>query len=231
MYKECLISESWKTVHISPILKKQCSAQNYENYRPISKPPALARIFETAIRHRLSDIVSDKISCFQYGFKTGSSIMNNFLYYTYHFVYSQINKKSNCDNIYFDFSKAFDKIPIDILLSKLGKFNLDNHMINFISALLTGRMQIVSVNGILSDALDITSGVPQGSPLSPILFNIFINDLMDLKLNSKFCGYADDVKIFNTPGILLQADVDMISSWAIYTQMLINVNKTCSSFW
>ena len=151
--------------------------------------------------------------------------MNNLLY-TYHYVYSKLNKKDNCDIVYFDFSKAFDKVPIDILLSKLSAFGVDTHLINLISTLLIGRKQIVNVNGNLSDGLDVTSGVPQGSPISPTLFNIFINDLLELKLNSKICGYADDIKIFNTPGFLLQADIDLISSWALRNQMVINVNKT-----
>jgi hypothetical protein len=72
----------------------------------------------------------------------------------------------------------------------------------------------------------ITSGVSQGWPLSPILFNIFINDLFLLGLNSNICGFADDIKIFGCPGSSLHKDIDMIVEWSSKNGMVINVKNS-----
>ena len=213
-------------MYITPLFKNEGSRLNCENYRPISKTPALCRIFETAVRLKLEEVVSNKLSNFQHGFRHNHSTITNLLF-TYEYIFKKINDNINCDVLYIDFSKAFDKIPTDILLSKLNKLSVPNNLIKLIFALLDNRKQIVRIGGSDSEPLEITSGVPQGSPLSPTLFNLFIDDLLRLKFSSNICAYADDIKLFGLADGSLQADLDMIVNWSQSNGMLINIHKSC----
>ena len=108
---------------------------------------------------------------------------------------------SNFDNnveqvlIYLDFAKAFDTVNHAILLDKLALYGLDNNFLKLIFSYLSDRSQRVSVNGTLSDEIMVTSGVPQGSVLGPLLFLVYTDDMLSLpEFSSCFC-FADDTKL------------------------------------
>ena len=99
------------------------------------------------------------------------------------------------DAIYLDFEKAFDTVPHRRLLGKLESYGIKGEILKWVEEYLNNRTQIVSVNGEYSETGNIKSGVPQGSVLGPLLFVIYINDILD-HISTNGLLFADDTKIF-----------------------------------
>ena len=127
------------------------------------------------------------------------------------------------DIIYLDFQKAFDKVLHRKLLNKVKSHGISGHIHRWISDWLCDRKQRVVLNGKFSDWRNVSSGVPQGSVLGPILFLIYINDL-DEDVKCKISKFADDTKIANRVISLsqqqeLQNDLNTLGEWAVDSQM------------
>ena len=140
-----------------------------------------------------------------------------------------IDHQLTTDTTYFDFQKAFDSVPHERLKIKLHQCGIRDPILNWISSFLSERQQRVVVNDVLSQWEKVTSGVPQGSVLGPILFIIFINDIHE-GINSCIKLYADDTKLFrvikddNDPKTL-QDDIYRLSSWADKWQLKFHPEK------
>lgn len=138
------------------------------------------------------------------------------------------------DVIFTDFVKAFDTVCHAILINKLKSFGIHSTLLKWISSYLLNRKQIVKIGCTQSRLIEVLSGVPQGSHLGPLLFNIFINDVPTLLHHVDCLMYADDLKIFlRVKNIYdcgsLQNDLDKIVNWCELNRLSLNINK-CHSF-
>ena len=180
-----------------------------------------------------NNILSDK----QHGFRQGRSCLTNLLE-TLDSWTKILSNEDMIDVAYLDFRKAFDLVSHQHLLHKMSNYGIRGQTLNWIKAFLFQRTQRVVVRGAVSKPFDVTSGVPQGSVLGPVLFLIFINDL-PLEVISPLSLFADDSKIFTTiakgdntnqvnsiPGCeALQRDLDITKKWADKWKMEFNVDK------
>ena len=214
-----LIPSDWKHARVSPIFKKGDRNQA-ENYRPVSLTCILCKIAEHIIVSQMYDHL-DYYGIFtdaQHGFRKKRSTETQLLLTTDDFMLG-LEKNIQTDAILLDFSKAFDKVPHHLLIHKLARYGINSNAISWISSFLNNRTQEVHVQGSQSQISEVTSGVPQGSVLGPLLFLMFINDMPSyLKNSSTIRLFADDAIIYRqikTPqdGQLLQEDLECLLHW------------------
>ena len=221
-----VIPQDWKEAYVSPIYKKG-SRNHAENYRPISLTSILCKIMESFVREKvLTHLMGNKLlSPKQYGFISGRSTTIQLLHYLDKCI-KTIADGNVVDSIYFDFAKAFDTVPHRRLIGKLESYGIKGKVLNWISAFLCGRNQTVRVNGEKSEKADVLSGIPQGTVLGPILFVIYINDILD-NIKSDGFLYADDTKIFRKitsreDALILQSDIKSLEEWSKKWQLEFN---------
>jgi hypothetical protein len=148
---------------------------------------------------------------------------------TIHNFTLNLNSKIQTAVAVLDFSKAFDKVDHKLLLTKLDYYGIRGLQLKWLESFLTGRSQQVVIDGHKSTSIDVTSGVPQGTVLGPILFIIFINDIAS-KIKSQVRLFADDCilyrPIYGTSDChVFQADLDILQTWADTWKMNFNVKK------
>jgi len=223
------IPDDWREAKITPIHKKG-SRRSPSNYRPISLTSIVCKMMERIVRDGLvrhmkaNNLFSDH----QHGFVGGRSCITQLLE-TMELWTKILDEGGSLDVIYLDFLKAFDTVPHARLLVKLEAYGISGPLLEWIRDFLHNRRQRVVVNGAESSWSPVTSGIPQGSVLGPILFVIYINDLPEAtSCPSKL--FADDTKTFRkiqreSDCEELQNDLNALDEWSRMWQLKFNASK------
>ena len=219
----------WCRAQVSPIFKKG-DKTSAANYRPISLTCILCKVLEHIMASHLVKHFDkhDLLYDLQHGFREKRSCDTQ-LTMLFEDLARNTSVGKQTDLILLDFSKAFDKVNHSKLIWKLHQYGIRGNALSWIQAFLGNRSQTVVIEGEESGSVPVSSGVPQGSVLGPILFLVFINDLPE-KLSSQVRLFADDTAVYLTiggldDGTVLQNDLDKLSLWESQWDMEFNPSK------
>ena len=229
--QEGTVPDDWRCANVTPIFKKGKKADP-GNYRPVSLTSIPCKLMESLIKDTIMDHLIDNelILSSQHGFMSRKSTVTNLLDF-FEYVTKEVDNGNPVDAIYLDFSKAFDRVPFERLLSKLKSHNVGGNVHKWISNWLHNRKQRVVINGQSSGWEEVLSGVPQGSVLGPLCFIVFINDLDLSAVNIDAINkFADDTKVGhvvkdNVDQLSLQTCLNELSKWAARWGMKFNETK------
>jgi hypothetical protein len=223
--------QPWKHANVTPVHKKG-DRQTKSNYRPISLLSNISKVQERIVHNRLyehcrtNNLLTERNS----GFKPFDSTINRLIHLT-HQIYDGLDKKRDILIVFLDISKAFDRVWHLGLLHKLREFGISGSLYDWLESYLTGRNQKVTIGGQESSTKTTNAGVPQGSILGPLLFLIFINDIVQVVENPIFL-FADDaslMKIFqniNEATLSVNRDLQHLTTWAYTWRITFNPIKT-----
>ena len=206
-----IFPSEWKLAKVTPIFKKSAESE-LNNYRPISVLPIVSKIFEKIVYQQLYDYLNENnlLSNYQSGFRSLCSTQTALLEATNNWPINRDNGLLN-GVIFIDLKKAFDTIDHEIILRKLVNYEVDENSLRWFSLYLSNRGQKCNVNGALSNASEISCGVPQGSIIGPLLFLTYINDLPNCLTTACAKMFPDDTNI-SIPGRTLADLEPMINS-------------------
>ena len=221
----------WAHGSITPI-PKDGDLKLVGNWRPISLVPLPGKIMEHLVHRRLLESIQDAnvLAKHQYGFVPGRSTAQA-VFRLYTDLSGAVNNGDISSVLFVDFSKAFDSIHHGRLLNKLSMLGLSKVTVDWFGSYLT-RTQTTFFNNKTSNKLPVSSGVPQGSVLGPLLFTLYINDICDIVSKCSMLLYADDCVLYTSHRKLevveqvLQSDTNKLSEWCNDNLLKVNVKKT-----
>jgi hypothetical protein len=233
---EHTVPRVWRVANVTPIFKNGDKEQP-SNYRPISLTSIACKFLEHIIVSSIMKHLDsqDLLNKFQHGFRKGRSCETQLALFTHDILLSG-DGNTPVDAIFIDFKKAFDKVPHSKLLLKLKSYGIDNNVISWIREFLSDRVQRVVLDGITSSEVKVSSGVPQGSVIGPLLFLLYINDISEI-VKSKIRLFADDAVVYreirdNNDIEALSNDLEAIEKWCDTWQLELNLKKcVVLNFW
>ena len=227
---EMKVPDAWKEAVITAVHKKGSRAL-CDNYRPISLTSIVCKLMEKLIRDKIMKYMKDHklFSNKQYGFLPGRSTVLQLLKVLDEWT-DALDQGLAIEAIYMDFKKAFDSVPHRRLLYKMEALGIKDPVLSWTKSFLQHRSQYVRVNGSTSTRHKVTSGIPQGSVLGPILFVLYINDLPK-SITSRVMMFADDTKIYQLypnrerPPATIQDDLLKLDTWSSTWLLSFHPNK------
>lgn len=220
---------SAKRAQVSPLFKKD-DAMIKSNFRPVSLLPIPSKIFEKVLANQLSEYFDSIFDNFLCAFRKGHGCQTTILRLLEDWKYA-LDNNEYVAAILMDLSKAFDCLPHNILLCKLSSYGVTENANKLIESYLSERKQQIKIGNVVSGWAEIKKGVPQGSILGPLLFNVFINDIFYFIKKCDLYNYADDNTLsFHSPNFnkiisVLESESKILIDWFSFNCMQANPNK------
>jgi hypothetical protein len=228
-----------KLAKVIPLYKKD-NNMLFDNYRPVSLLSSMSKVFEKIIYNQIYEhfTTNNLLYTSQYGFRSMHSTELAALELCDRII-CELDKGETPINIFLDLSKAFDTIDHTIMLSKLKYYGFSDISLALLESYLSGRQQFVNFNDVKSDLMPLSTGVPQGSILGPLLFLIYVNDISEVSNLFKPIVYADDTTLSATLGTFkvgsdswetmesnINNELGKYSEWFKLNKLSINTSKT-----
>ena len=238
-----IFPDQLKIARVIPLYKKD-DKHLLDNYRPISLLTSISKVFEKIVFKQMYDYFTANKLFYdhQYGYRTLHSTELAAMEMTDRIILD-IDKKKLPISVFLDLSKAFDTLDHEILLQKLKYYGISEVPLRWLSSYLSDRHQYVEFDGVKSITLPLTTGVPQGSILGPLLFIIYMNDVHMASSHFTPIVYADDTNLYSTIGAFsinthpnsinnkelsdkINKELYNISDWLAINKLSLNAKKT-----
>ena len=231
-----IFPDKLKIAKITPLFKKG-DELIVDNYRPISVLPVLSKIFEKLAFAQLYDYFNENKLLYhsQYGFRKGHSTELASIEFIDNVIH-KLDQGKLPISVFLDLSKAFDTLAHDILLHRLNFYGVHGIALNWFQSYINGRTQYVQIEDKMSTLLPISTGVPQGSILGPLLFIIYINDICSVSSHFYPILYADDTTLISTLCVFhseanrasaaINTELWTIKVWLASNKLSLNTQKT-----
>ena len=226
---ECYFPKELKAGEVSSLFKS-LDAFIKKNYRPITVLSSVSKIYERVLESQIKSHALSFLSPLLCGFREGYGTQHALLRLI-ETCKKTLDKGGVAGALLMDLSKAFDCLNHELLIAKLSAYGFSTSALRLIHSYLNERKQRVKMNGSFSTWRETTIGVPQGSVLGPLLFNIYLNDLFMFVNDAEICNYADDTTIYacdnNVESIIetLESDALKIAEWFPNNCMKLNEDK------
>ena len=240
-FKLSQVPQNWRQAKIIPLLKKDKDPGLISSYRPVSLTSVIGKWMERVLNNRLRYVLESRnlLSQTQAGFRPNRTVEDQLLRLTQE-ISDGFQERHRSVLVLLDYSKAYDKVWRDGLLSKLIKKGISVKLLRWIQAWLSNRQAWVSYNGVEAKKKTFKEGLPQGSVLSPILFLVYIDDVLseleDEVGEVSVSMFADDLAVWSShrnkaeAARKVQMAVDAIARWSERWLMSLNVDKCEVSF-